>query len=95
MKKLFAFFYLALKILLVMVYLEDDTDEEKAIPFILFFSIKGLVDTLIKHRLCSDKINPNLLQNIKLIILNPLMLYSGYHVMNNYIKRYAEDISYE
>ena len=94
-RKVLAMIYIALKILLVMVYLEDDTDQEKAIPFILIFSIKGLIDVTINHRLFDKKISPKLLQTIKLLFLNPLMLYFGYHIMNNYIKRYAEGISYE
>ena len=74
---------------------EDDTDQQKAIPFILIASSKGLVDVIINYRLIHNKKAIRLINALKLLILNTLMLYFGYKVMNNYIKRYAEDISYE
>lgn len=51
LKKVLAMVYIALKVLLVMVYLEDDTDQEKAIPFIILLAIKGLADVFVNHGL--------------------------------------------
>lgn len=98
MAKATQLFLLVLKFALLMLYLDPEAHPRSVSAFLLVLAL----DNLLKHYCLRDpsykersKAISLIIKTIRGVMLVPLSCYLGMGVMNDYIKRHAETISYE